>query len=167
MSASKFNIEPNGGIFDVSAENDRASPNVKTTICRCAFSLRMSDHHLCTKLVLSTILGKHTDFFLISLAIFYSAHVRTSSHFVSRQDAQIYDARVRNAPSDATTRETNGVPRRDLGTPFCASRHETRLQKQRSVVIFLTLRTQRAHTDIPHHMVEKHPVRHLRKQPAM
>ncbi len=30
-SASKFNIEPNGGIFDVSRENDRASPNVKTT----------------------------------------------------------------------------------------------------------------------------------------
>ncbi len=29
-SASKFNVEPNGGIFDVSAGNDRASPNVKT-----------------------------------------------------------------------------------------------------------------------------------------
>ncbi len=29
-SASKFNIEPNGGIFDVSAENDCVSPNVKT-----------------------------------------------------------------------------------------------------------------------------------------
>ncbi len=31
-SASKFNIEPNGGIFDVSPENDRASLNVKTPI---------------------------------------------------------------------------------------------------------------------------------------
>ncbi len=30
-SASKFNIEPNDGIFDVSPENDRASPNVKTS----------------------------------------------------------------------------------------------------------------------------------------
>ena len=29
-SASKFNIEPNGGVFDVSPENGRASPNVKT-----------------------------------------------------------------------------------------------------------------------------------------
>ncbi len=29
-SASKFNIEPNGEIFDVSPENDHASPNVKT-----------------------------------------------------------------------------------------------------------------------------------------
>ncbi len=29
-SASKFNIEPNGGIFDVGPENERASPNVKT-----------------------------------------------------------------------------------------------------------------------------------------
>ncbi len=29
-SASKFNIETNGGIFDVSSENDRASPKVKT-----------------------------------------------------------------------------------------------------------------------------------------
>ncbi len=29
-SASKLNIEPNGGIFDVSSENDRASRNVKT-----------------------------------------------------------------------------------------------------------------------------------------
>ncbi len=29
-SASKFNIEPNGGIFDVSSENDRASLNMKT-----------------------------------------------------------------------------------------------------------------------------------------
>ncbi len=28
-SASKCNIEPNGEIFDVSPENDRASPNVK------------------------------------------------------------------------------------------------------------------------------------------
>ncbi len=25
-----FDIEPNGGIFDVSPKNDRASPNVKT-----------------------------------------------------------------------------------------------------------------------------------------
>ncbi len=31
-SASKFNIEPDGGVFDVSAGNDRASPNVKTLI---------------------------------------------------------------------------------------------------------------------------------------
>ncbi len=30
--ASKFNIEPNGGIFDVSPENDRASPNMKTPL---------------------------------------------------------------------------------------------------------------------------------------
>ncbi len=30
LSASTFDIEPNGGIFDVSPENDRASPNVKT-----------------------------------------------------------------------------------------------------------------------------------------
>ena len=30
-STSKFNMDPNGGIFDVSPENDRASPNVKTT----------------------------------------------------------------------------------------------------------------------------------------
>ncbi len=29
-SASKFNIESNGGIFDVSLGNDRASLNVKT-----------------------------------------------------------------------------------------------------------------------------------------
>ncbi len=29
-SASKFNIETNSEIFDVSPENDRASPNVKT-----------------------------------------------------------------------------------------------------------------------------------------
>ncbi len=29
-SASKLNMEPNGEIFDVSPENDRASPNVKT-----------------------------------------------------------------------------------------------------------------------------------------
>ncbi len=29
-SASKFNTEPNGGIFDVSLENDLASPNVRT-----------------------------------------------------------------------------------------------------------------------------------------
>ncbi len=29
-SASKFYIEPCGGIFDVSPENDCASPNVKT-----------------------------------------------------------------------------------------------------------------------------------------
>ncbi len=29
-SASKFNVEPNGGIVDVSMENDRASPNMKT-----------------------------------------------------------------------------------------------------------------------------------------
>ena len=29
-SASKCNIEPNGEIFDVSPENDSASPNVKT-----------------------------------------------------------------------------------------------------------------------------------------
>ncbi len=29
-SASKFYIEPNGGIFDVDPENDRASLNVKT-----------------------------------------------------------------------------------------------------------------------------------------
>ncbi len=28
--ASKFNIEPNGGMFDVSTENDHTSPNVKT-----------------------------------------------------------------------------------------------------------------------------------------
>ncbi len=28
-SASKFNIEPNGGIFDVSPKNDCPSPNVK------------------------------------------------------------------------------------------------------------------------------------------
>ncbi len=31
-SASKFNIETNGTIFDVSRENDRASPNVKTPL---------------------------------------------------------------------------------------------------------------------------------------
>ncbi len=31
-SASKINIEPNGDIFDVSPENDRASPNVKTPL---------------------------------------------------------------------------------------------------------------------------------------
>ncbi len=30
-SASKFNIEPNGGIFDVRPENDHASRNVKTS----------------------------------------------------------------------------------------------------------------------------------------
>ncbi len=30
-SASKLNIEPNGGIFDVSPRNDRASPDVKTS----------------------------------------------------------------------------------------------------------------------------------------
>ena len=29
-SASEFNIEPNGGIFDVNPENNRASPNVFT-----------------------------------------------------------------------------------------------------------------------------------------
>ncbi len=29
-SASKFNVEPNGKIFDVSPENDHASLNVKT-----------------------------------------------------------------------------------------------------------------------------------------
>ena len=29
-SASKFNIEPDGGFFDVSPENDRASLNVET-----------------------------------------------------------------------------------------------------------------------------------------
>ncbi len=29
-SASKLTIEPNGGSFDVSPENNRASPNVKT-----------------------------------------------------------------------------------------------------------------------------------------
>ncbi len=28
-SASNFNIEPNSGVFDISPENDRASPNVK------------------------------------------------------------------------------------------------------------------------------------------
>ena len=28
--ASKFHIEPNGGIFDVSQENDFASPNMET-----------------------------------------------------------------------------------------------------------------------------------------
>ena len=33
MSASKFNTEPNGGIFDISPENDGASPNVKTPQC--------------------------------------------------------------------------------------------------------------------------------------
>ncbi len=32
-SASKFDIELNGGIFDVSPENDGASPNVKTHSC--------------------------------------------------------------------------------------------------------------------------------------
>ncbi len=31
-SASKFNIEPNGGIFDVSTENDRVPPNVKSPV---------------------------------------------------------------------------------------------------------------------------------------
>ncbi len=35
-SASKFNIEPNGGIFDVSAKNERASPNVKSPSRICA-----------------------------------------------------------------------------------------------------------------------------------
>ena len=33
-SASKFNIEPNGRIFDVSPENDCTSPNVKIPILR-------------------------------------------------------------------------------------------------------------------------------------
>ncbi len=33
-SASTFNIEPNGGIFDVSAENDRTSLNLKTAFRR-------------------------------------------------------------------------------------------------------------------------------------
>ncbi len=33
-SASKFNIEPNGGLFDVSPETDRASLNVKTPFRR-------------------------------------------------------------------------------------------------------------------------------------
>ncbi len=31
-SASKFNTEPNGGIFDVSPENDRTSPHVKNVL---------------------------------------------------------------------------------------------------------------------------------------
>ncbi len=31
-SASKFSIEPNGAIFDASAKNARASPNVKTLL---------------------------------------------------------------------------------------------------------------------------------------
>ncbi len=31
-SASKFNIEPNGEIFDVNPKNDQASPNVKTPV---------------------------------------------------------------------------------------------------------------------------------------
>ncbi len=30
-SASKFNVGPDGGIFDVSPKNARASPDVKTT----------------------------------------------------------------------------------------------------------------------------------------
>ncbi len=32
MSASKFNVEPNGEICDVSPKHARASPNVKTLI---------------------------------------------------------------------------------------------------------------------------------------
>ncbi len=31
-SASKFSVEPNGGIFDVSLKFDRASPNVETAV---------------------------------------------------------------------------------------------------------------------------------------
>ncbi len=39
--ASKLNIEPNGEIFDVSTENDRASPNVKTpSLSRILFCSR-------------------------------------------------------------------------------------------------------------------------------
>ncbi len=38
-SASKFNIAPNGGNFDISPQNDRASPNVKTPQ-RCGYQQR-------------------------------------------------------------------------------------------------------------------------------
>ncbi len=44
MSASKFNVEPNGGIFDVSPKNDLASPNVKTTNTVFSLTLSCSTH---------------------------------------------------------------------------------------------------------------------------
>ena len=40
-SASKFNIEPNGGIFYVSPQNDGASPNVKSPFGSCVPIVRV------------------------------------------------------------------------------------------------------------------------------
>ncbi len=46
-SASKVSVELNGGIFDVSPTNDRASPNVKTPVeSMAAASLNDVSAHL-------------------------------------------------------------------------------------------------------------------------
>ncbi len=43
-SASRFNIEPNGVIFDVSRENDRALPNVKTPSAKAHYHVHRSQN---------------------------------------------------------------------------------------------------------------------------
>ncbi len=43
-SASKFNIEPNSGIFDVSADNYRASPNVETPSCAASLCVSVATY---------------------------------------------------------------------------------------------------------------------------
>ncbi len=52
-SASKFNIEPNGGIFDVTQENDHASPNVKSPSCTASPRNSIGNREICDAVLLN------------------------------------------------------------------------------------------------------------------
>ncbi len=65
-SASNFNIEPNGEIFDVSPENDRASPNMKTGLRPddAKFALEIPcgcpEKHVCVHVCLNSVSQRAT-----------------------------------------------------------------------------------------------------------